>query len=34
MRERRIAMKQTIEDKNKALVLKAFDTLSDRARAI
>jgi hypothetical protein len=32
MRERRIATKQTIEDKNKAL--KAFDTLSDRARAI
>jgi hypothetical protein len=27
MRERRIAMKQAIEDKNKALVLKAFDTL-------
>jgi hypothetical protein len=33
MRERRIATKQTIEDKNKA-ALKAFDTLSDRARAI
>jgi predicted SnoaL-like aldol condensation-catalyzing enzyme len=30
MRERRIEMKQTIEDKNKALVLKAFDTLFNK----
>jgi predicted SnoaL-like aldol condensation-catalyzing enzyme len=30
MRERRIEMQQTIEDKNKVLVLKAFDTLFNK----